>query len=113
VCVWFCLIGNVLKTTYDDKYELEDGAGNVPSPVRVTEEGSKKRENVNCASPLAHVVGCISIVLTHHSRQKQHQIHSHSKECQRCKTLIHCNSKTHYTINKYYLITFFLNIYLL
>ena len=85
-----CLVLVEWKRTYNDKDELEDGTGDVPSPVRVTEESSKKRKYVNCACPLAHVVRCFGILLTHHSRQKQHQIHSHSKECQCCKPLVHC-----------------------
>jgi hypothetical protein len=56
--------------TYKEKDELEDGAGEIPSPIRVAKECSKKGEYVNSASPPAHIIGCICIVLTHHSCQK-------------------------------------------
>lgn len=79
----------ISEYTYNDEDDLEDGTCDVPPPVGVTKEGSKKREEVNCPCPLAHIVGSFSIVLTHHSCQKEYQVHSHSKECQSCQPLVH------------------------
>ena len=56
--------------TYENKDGLKDGTGFVPSPVRITEEGSKKRKDVDCPCPFAHIVGRVSIVLAHYPCQK-------------------------------------------
>lgn len=58
--------------TYNDKNGLKDGTTLVSTPVGVTEEGTKKGEDVDSACPFAHIISCISIILAHHSGQKQH-----------------------------------------
>ena len=86
--------------TYSDKDGLEDGTSLVPPPVRVTEEGAKKREYVNSSSPFADVVCSVRIVLTQHSCQKQNQVHSYPKERQRRQPLIHCIRMHNQFINR-------------
>lgn len=49
--------------TYDDKDDLEDGAGFVSAPVGIAEEGADEGEDVNGSGPFADAVGGVGIVL--------------------------------------------------
>lgn len=79
----------IVIITYNDKDGLEDGTSFVPSPVRVTEEGAKQRENIDGACPFADIICRVSIVLPHNPSQKQYQVDSYPKKCQSSQPLIH------------------------
>lgn len=53
----------VLKKTYDDENDLKDGTGFVSAPIRITEECSNEREDINSSSPFADVIGRINVTL--------------------------------------------------
>jgi len=61
---------------------LKDGACFVSSPVGIAEERTHKREDVDSSSPFADGIRSISIVLSQHPRQEQHQVHPDSEERQ-------------------------------
>lgn len=87
-----CLCGEEesyqLLATYQDKDGLEEGTSPVPSQVSVTEEGTDEREEVDSPCPFTNIISCASVVLTHHPRQKQNQVHSYSEEGQCSKPLV-------------------------
>ena len=62
------------KESYGKEDELEDDAGLVSSPVGVSDEGTDDGEDVGSATPVADVVGGISIVQAHHHPHEGYQV---------------------------------------